>query len=180
MRKFIPLLLIVLFVGCGNAGRSINSLSDPATDTGKQFADFVSEYISAQITEKTGLTTERISSGDGKGIELTAMRKDGGGMIVLKIKELSLHSSNIFFEALEVKLVIELMVLNAEKTEIYFRQVSVEKEMSSEELFQSNKAKELVGILANNVLSQYGDDQELRRIIAKLKYGAWGNLAGFF
>jgi hypothetical protein len=177
-------MAILVLTGCRSVQPSVppdvsTAMAEEAVNPANDLAEFVAGYIRFHINDKTGLKFERIKTGAAQEVELVTAKDQSEGMMFMKVREFSLNSSDLLSKPLEAKLVLELIILDAQKSELYQRSVTGHYEVGLEELMKQASSRKLAEAVVKSALSQFAEDLELKRTIARLKYGAIGNLARF-
>ena len=107
-------------------------------------------------------------------IKLVATKKKVEGVIVLRIKSLKMFSMDALLQPVEVDLTLELVVFDERGQEIYHRIADGHYEKRIGISVVEKSAGELVEAVVKETLSQYVKDAELKKVIAKFKYGTLG------
>lgn len=136
--------------------------------------DLVGNHLIRYISEKIGLNVERVQINENDSIKLVAMKKKVEGVIVLRIKSLRMFSMDALLQPVEVDLTLELIVFDEVGQEIYHRIADGHYEKRIGISVVEKSAGELVETVVKETLSQYVKDAELKKIIAKFKYGTLG------
>ncbi len=136
--------------------------------------DLVGNHLIRYINEKIGLNVERVQINENDSIKLVATKKKVEGVIVLRIKSLRMFSIDAILQPVEVNLTLELIVFDEVGQEIYHRIADGHYEKRIGISVVEKSAGELVEAVVKETLSQYVKDPELKKIIAKFKYGTLG------
>lgn len=136
--------------------------------------DLVGNHLVRYINEKIGLNVERVQVTGNDSIKLVATKKKVEGVIVLRIKSLKMFSMDALLQPVEVNLTLELVVFDESGQEIYRRIADGHYEKRIGITVVEKSAGELVEAVVKETLSQYVKDSELKKIIAKFKYGTLG------
>ena len=136
--------------------------------------DLVGNHLVRYINEKIGLNVERVQVTDNDSIKLVATKKKVEGVIVLRIKSLKMFSMDALLQPVEVNLTLELVVFDEVGQEIYRRIADGHYAKRIGITVVEKSAGELVEAVVKETLSQYVKDSELKKIIAKFKYGTLG------
>lgn len=139
-----------------------------------ELVDLVSDYLIRYINEKAGLNVERVQINDTDSIKLIASKNKVRAVIILRIKSLKLFSNDVMPRLIGAELTLDLSVFDETGQEVYRRPVISHSENPIESPGVEKNAKELIESVIKNSLSQYGKDAELKKIIAKFKYGGLG------
>jgi len=134
----------------------------------------VSNYLIDYINNETGLRAERIEINETDSIKLVATRNKVSGVIVLKIKALEIIFSSESQKSVQADAALELIVFDENGVEIYRRTVKEHYKKQIGLPVSEQSVSELVESVVKNTLKQYLKDPDLKRVIARFKYGAIG------
>ncbi len=144
-----------------------------------KLTDYIAARLIEKISRKTDLQVRCIALAEPNTIQLTLVDGDQDGTMIMRIKGLSLQSSDFLSGPLDTVLTLELILTDGQKNITYSRMVRGKHQMLLGELQKENGLMSLIEVATENALSQYAEDPELKKMIAKLKYGVMGNLARF-
>lgn len=136
--------------------------------------NLVSNHLVRYINEKVGLNVERVEVSETDSIKLIATKKKIEGVILLRIKSLRMFSVDALLDPVQTNLTLELVVFDEAGREIYRRVATGHHEKRIGVSVVEKSAGELVESVVKETLRQYLRDPDLRRIIARFKYGAVG------
>ena len=136
--------------------------------------DLVSSYLIDYINQTMGLNVEQAQSEETASIKLVATKNQVDGAIILKIKALKMISIDALSDPLTVDLTLELVVFDAGGQEIYRRTVTGHLEKRISPSILEERVGELFKPVVKDALGQFGKDPDLKRVIAKFKYGVVG------
>lgn len=139
-----------------------------------ELVNLVSNHLIRYLNEKVGLDVERVQTIETDSIQLTATKKKAEGVILLRIKSLRMFSLDALLDPVQTDLTLELIVFDERGEAIYRRAVTGRHEKRIGISVVEKSAGELVESVVKETLRQYLRDRDLRRIIARFKYGALG------
>ncbi len=137
-------------------------------------ANVVGNYLIKYINEKVGLNVERVQMNETGSIKLAASKNKVNRIIILTIKTLNMFSLDALLQPVDVNLTLELRILGEGGDEIYRRTVTAHYAKRIKIPVIEKNTGELVESVAKEALRQYSKDQDLKKIIAKFKYGTFG------
>lgn len=139
-----------------------------------ELTNLVSNHLIRYINEKIGLNVERVEVSDSDSIKLIASKKKVEGIIILRIKSLRMFSLDALLQPVEVDLTLELSVFEEGGQELYRRVITGHHEKRIGISIVEKATGEIVEAAIKDTLRQYAKDPDLKRIIARFKYGAVG------
>ncbi len=139
-------------------------------------ADLVGNRLIRYINEKIGLDVERVQLNETDSIKLITTRKKMKGVIILKIKSLSIFAAGALTHPIEAKMILELTVLDETGQKVYQRIANGHHKQQVTIPITEETTKALVESVIKTALRQYGEDPDLKKIIAKFKYGTIGGV----
>ncbi len=134
--------------------------------------ELATNYLVYYINEKIKLNVVRVTLGESDPAEVVASAYKVDGLLVMKIKELKMFSIEALMQQVKTDLTLELMVFDASGVKIYNRVVTSHHEKRIGVSIVENSTGKIVEAVVKGALKQYGKDPELRKIIAKFRYGS--------
>ena len=134
----------------------------------------VGNYLIDYIHKETGLRVERIEIAELDSIKLAVTRNKVNGIIVLKIKTLEISFLIESQKSLQADAALELIVFDENGVEIYRRTVKEHYKKQTRFPVSEQSVSELVESVVKNTLKQYLKDPDLKKVIARFKYGPIG------
>lgn len=181
---FSSILALVLISGC------VCLPPEPAAETriertGKNpgktsVAERVSYYLNHYISLKTGIALERTGSAENGAVRLTAYDGKSEERVFLEVQRFGITAEDAVLKPLAADLAVEVLVLDRNGSEIYRRKV--ERRYRSPKVFGyvEESIEDIAAGAAAEVLNEFAQDPELKRIIARQKYGVLGSIATVF
>ena len=136
----------------------------------------VGNYLIDYIHHETGLRVERIEINETDSIKLVATKNKASGVIILKIRTLEIMSLGESKKSMQADAVFELTVFDEHGAEIYRRTVKEHYEKQTTRQISEQPIMEFAESVVKNTLKQYLKDPDLKRVIARFKYGAIGGV----
>lgn len=182
MRKAASLILFLFIAsGCISSPKSKKEMQTPVfVDRSTQksdLPDLITHYLVHYINLKAGLNVERLQSVP---LELIANDDKKEESIFLRVGKLRIVSNDALLEPLVADLTLELKVLDKNGAQIY--QVMVTGHHENPVAFPDGEGtvRSLTEGVVKDTLKRLIQDPELKKIIAKYKYGTLGSIASLF
>ncbi len=138
--------------------------------------DLVGDRLIRYINEKVGLDVVRVQLNETDSIKLITTKKKMKGVIILKIKSLRIFAADALAHLIEAEMILELTVLDEVGQKIYQRTASGQHKQQAITPITEETTKVIVESVTKTALRQYSEDSDLKKIIAKFKYGAIGGV----
>jgi len=137
----------------------------------KDLVELATNYLVQYINQKVGLNVVRITMSESEPAEVIMAKHNVDGIVVLKIKELKMFSMDALLQPVKTDLTLELMILDKSGRAIYERTVTGHDEKRIGVSMVEKSAGKIVETVVKDALSQLVKDPELRKIIARFKWG---------
>lgn len=157
-------------------------MSEPARTLGDkiEIADLLTHYLVHYINLKAGLSVERLHRDQSIPLELIARNDKSEEIVFLRVSKLRIASDDAFLKPLEAELTLELTVIDKKGMEVYRRTFVGRHTNDAVFMILENGASKLAEGVVKDALKQFIRDPELKKIIAKYKYGAIGSVVAIF
>ncbi len=186
MRKAVSLVLF-LFIAAGCAS-SISSkqkkptlvLLNGSPSEKTNLSDLLTHYLIHYINLKAGLNVERVHKDQTTPLELIASQDKKEESVFLRVNKFRIFSDDALFKPLAADLTLELEVLDKNGAQIYRTMVTGHHENPAVIPVLEETARSLAEGVVKDTLKRLIQDPELKKIIAKYKYGTLGSIASIF
>lgn len=170
--------------GCASApkpGKQMPILS-PSKESEPQtnLPDLITHYLVYYINLKAGLNVERLHKDQLVPLELTASNDKKEESVFLRVSKFRISTDDALFKPLVANLTLELEVLDKNGAQIYQTTVTGHHENPTAMPVLEETARSLAEGVVKDTLKRLIQDPELKKIIAKYKYGTLGSIASMF
>ncbi|HOW59106.1 MAG TPA: hypothetical protein PLO78_05205 [Candidatus Omnitrophota bacterium] len=184
MRIILFALILLTASGCVSAPAGQTGGAGPAAIESKpaktDLSELVAHYLIYYIDAKAGLRLERIRAEKSKTIELAAEKSKKEESVFLRVGKFRIFSEDALLKPLEADLTLEVRALDKDGAEIYRKIVDGHHANQNAFAVLEESADDLAKGAVKDALMRLDEDPELKKIIAKYKYGTLGAIASIF